>query len=60
MKPKPAKDKIPNKARDRINRLELALRVIYTWAGVPGALEPESVRRLAGKALEDGQPTNGS
>ena len=38
-------------ARDRINRLESALRVLHTWAGVPGALDPEQVRRLTGRAL---------
>lgn len=28
-----------------------ALKAIYTWAGVPGALKPEHVRDLCGKAL---------
>lgn len=28
-----------------------ALRVIYTWSGVAGALVPEHVRKCAGKAL---------
>ena len=38
-------------ARDKINRLEVALRVLHTWASVPGALEPEHVRRLTSRAL---------
>ena len=28
-----------------------ALRVIHTWAGVPGALDAQSVRKLTAKAL---------
>lgn len=31
--------------------IEQALKVIYTWADVDGALNPEHVRNLAGKAL---------
>jgi hypothetical protein len=28
-----------------------ALKVIYTWAGVNGALDPKDVRKLCAKAL---------
>jgi hypothetical protein len=28
-----------------------ALKVIHTWAGVPGALEPKHVRDLTARAL---------
>ena len=31
--------------------MRTALRVIYTWAGVDGALDPDHVRDLAGRAL---------
>ena len=33
-----------------------ALKVVYTWAGVPGALTPEHVRELCGKALGKDTP----
>lgn len=33
-----------------------ALRVIFTWAGVPGALDAGNVRDLAAKALHMEQP----
>lgn len=35
----------------RIMRAESALKVLYTWAGVPGALHPQHVRELCAKAL---------
>jgi uncharacterized coiled-coil DUF342 family protein len=28
-----------------------ALKVLHTWAGVPGALKPDQTRQLCGKAL---------
>ncbi len=31
-----------------------ALKVIHTWAGVPGALEPKHVRNLTARALRKG------
>lgn len=39
------------KARNETVELKRALRVIYTWAGMPGALDPDRVRQLAGRAL---------
>ena len=50
-KARAVKNEAKRQARDRINRLEVALRVLHTWAGVPGALEPEHVRRLTSRAL---------
>ena len=35
----------------RIERMEMALRVIQTWASVPGALDPRLVRDLAERAM---------
>ena len=35
----------------RIVRAESALKIIYTWSGVPGALHPDHVRDLCAKAL---------
>jgi len=37
--------------RAEVERQTSALKVIYTWAGIPGALKPENVRELSGKAL---------
>lgn len=33
------------------DEMRSALRVIHTWAGVPGALDTQHVRELAAKAL---------
>jgi hypothetical protein len=41
----------PLLAMDAAAQWQRALRVIYTWAGVPGALNPEHVRKLCGEAL---------
>lgn len=35
----------------RIEELESALKIIYTWAGVQGALVPEHVRELCAEKL---------
>jgi hypothetical protein len=35
-------------------RMRSALRVIHTWAGVPGALDARQVRDLTRRALEKG------
>ena len=37
--------------RRNLEQQQRALRVLYTWAGVPGALVPKHVQELAGKAL---------
>ena len=39
------------KTNKREEAMASALRVIHTWAGVDGALDPEHVRALAKKAL---------
>ena len=36
---------------ERAEEMERALKVIYTWAGVDGALVPEHVRALTKKVL---------
>lgn len=38
-------------ALERVEELESALRVIHTWASVPGALDAKNVRDLTEKAL---------
>lgn len=38
-------------ARPDYDEMERALKVIYTWAGVDGALVPKHVIAVAGKAL---------
>ena len=35
----------------RYQEMERALKVIHTWASVPGALDPKHVRDLCNKAL---------
>ena len=39
---------------ERVEELESALRVIHTWASVPGALDARHVRDLTEKALKVG------
>ena len=41
-------------ALERVEELESALRVIHTWASVPGALDARNVRELTEKALKVG------
>lgn len=38
-------------ALEAAQKWQSALKAIYTWSGVPGALNPEHVRKLCGKAL---------
>ena len=45
-----------DRLRAEVERQTRAMKVIYTWAGVPGALNPEHVRELCGKALGKDTP----
>ena len=37
----------------KIDRLATTLKIIHTWASVPGALVPEHVRALINRTLEE-------
>lgn len=38
----------------RLEQMELALKIIRTWASVPGALVPEHVLKLVNKTMGTG------
>lgn len=46
-------------ALEHAKEMRSALRVIHTWAGVPGSLDARHVRELTGKVLRSPTTNNG-